>query len=457
MPIHTRDADSQPLDGSRLQRAFAALSALPRDQLTRADAKKALRRVRVPCTESDAGELLWLARAGQLDLPTFESFVLRREQLLHELFRKLDPDGSGFIDLEAFARAMGHYYSPEFDTEDYLHMLGCFRYDNNSTVTYTEFRQGLLLLPSLHVAAVFDRWTRSAMDIGEDMTVPEAHQSFHKPMRTFIAGAIAGALSRTATAPLDRLKVLLQASSTQYQSQGVLDGLRAIYKEGGMRAFWRGNGANIVKIAPESGIKFFVFDHAKRRLAADPKNATVSERLCAGAMAGVVSQTCIYPLETIKTRMAIAMTGTYCGMFDCGKQLYRAGGIRSFYRGYVPSVLGIVPYCGVDLMMYSGLKQEYARRFPLSDPTPITLLACGVLSSSCGQLVSYPFALVRTRLQAQTAGGTPQYRGMVHCAVCTVRQDGPWGLYRGLRVNFMKTLPAIGISYVTYEEILKLL
>eukprot|EP00667_Euglena_gracilis_P011352 EG_transcript_11597 len=452
MPLRTRDADSQPVDGGRLQRGFAELAAHPPE--TRYDCKRALRRLGVPCTDSDAGELLALVRGGQLDLATFERFVERREQLLHQLFRGLDPDGRGFIDLEAFARAMGRYYSPEFDTEDYLQMLACFHYDDNSTVTYTEFRQGLLLLPALHVAAVFDSWTRSAMDIGEDMTVPEERRSFHKPMRTFIAGAVAGAVSRTATAPLDRLKVLLQASS-DHPKQGVVAGLQAIYREGGVRAFWRGNGANIVKIAPESGIKFWVFDHAKRCLAADPKNATVAERLCAGALAGVVSQTCIYPLETIKTRMAIANTGTYRGIWDCAAHMYRTGGARGFFRGYLPSVLGIVPYCGVDLMMYSGLKQEYAHRFPDSDPTPITLLGCGVLSSSCGQLVSYPFALVRTRLQAQPADGAPRYRGMVHCAASTVRRDGLRGLYRGLQVNFMKSLPAIGISYVTYEETLK--
>ena len=64
-----------------------------------------------------------------------------------------------------------------------------------------------------------------------------------------VSGAIAGAVSRTATAPLDRLKTLMQAQTVR--SPGLLHGMRSIAMEGGWRAFFRGNGANVVKIAPE--------------------------------------------------------------------------------------------------------------------------------------------------------------------------------------------------------------
>ena len=69
-------------------------------------------------------------------------------------------------------------------------------------------------------------------------------------------------------------------------------------------------------------------------------------------MAGGVSQTVIYPMEVMKTRLALRKTNEYTGIWDCAKKLYKHGGITVFYRGYVPNLLGILPYAGIDLAVY---------------------------------------------------------------------------------------------------------
>ena len=79
---------------------------------------------------------------------------------------------------------------------------------------------------------------------------------------------------------------------------------------GGFRAFWRGNGANVAKVIPESSVKFFANDFFKKRIVADPDAVRVYERLVAGSLAGVTAQSMIYPLEVVKTRIAIAKPGT---------------------------------------------------------------------------------------------------------------------------------------------------
>jgi solute carrier family 25 (mitochondrial phosphate transporter), member 23/24/25/41 len=77
----------------------------------------------------------------------------------------------------------------------------------------------------------------------------------------------------------------------------------------------------------------------------------------------------------------------------------------------------------------------------------------GAVSSTCGQIVAYPMALVRTRLQAQGMDGNPVlYSGTYDCLRTTVRQEGVRGLYRGIMANFLKAIPAISISYVVYEH-----
>lgn len=175
-------------------------------------------------------------------------------------------------------------------------------------------------------------------------------------------------------------------------------------KEGGFTGLWRGNGINVIKIAPESAIKFAAYEQCKRFILGDRKGAPLEiyERFVAGAMAGGISQTAIYPLEVLKTRFALRKTGQYRGITDAVKKIYGREGVRSFYKGYIPNILGIIPYAGIDLAVYETLKKKYLRNHPVNEqPSIVLLLACGSASSTLGQVCSYPLALVRTRLQAQ--------------------------------------------------------
>lgn len=116
---------------------------------------------------------------------------------------------------------------------------------------------------------------------------------------------------------------------------------------------WRGNGINVLKIAPESAIKFGAYDHLKRMVRAGcDRELRLYERFLAGSLAGGISQSAIYPLEVMKTRLALRKTGEYAGIADCAKQLYRREGVPGFYRGYLPNLLGILPYAGIDLTVY---------------------------------------------------------------------------------------------------------
>lgn len=182
----------------------------------------------------------------------------------------------------------------------------------------------------------------------------------------------------------------------------ISDSLRYMLQEGGVKSLWRGNGINVLKIAPESAIKFAAYEKVKRLIrGSEKRQMTIYERFLAGACAGGVSQTIIYPLEVLKTRLALRKTGQYKGILDAAIKIYKTEGIRSFYRGYIPNILGIVPYAGIDLAVYETLKKKYLSSHNTEQPSFMVLLACGSASSTLGQVCSYPLALVRTRLQAQ--------------------------------------------------------
>lgn len=181
--------------------------------------------------------------------------------------------------------------------------------------------------------------------------------------------------------------------------------LAKMISEGGIGGLWRGNGINVIKIAPESALKFAAYEQVKRLIKGESRNQPleIHERFVAGATAGAISQTVIYPLEVLKTRLALRKTGQYSGIMDAARKIYAREGLKCFYKGYIPNILGIVPYAGIDLAVYETLKKKYISKYQENNEQPgiLLLLACGSASCTLGQVCSYPLALVRTRLQAQ--------------------------------------------------------
>ncbi|XP_071053617.1 calcium-binding mitochondrial carrier protein SCaMC-2-B isoform X5 [Onthophagus taurus] len=329
--------------------------------------------------------------------------------------------------------------------------------DGSLNISYDEWRDFLLLAPSHDIRQLINYWRHSTyLDIGEDMNVPDdftpSEMQTGMWWRHLAAGGVAGAVSRTCTAPLDRLKVFLQV---QQSRQKIGECLKNMLHEGGLRGLWRGNGINILKIAPESAIKFAAYEHVKRFIKGDQKhNLGIYERFIAGALAGGISQTAIYPLEVLKTRLALRKTGQFKGIVDAAYKIYSLEGLRSFYRGYIPNMLGIAPYAGIDLAVYETLKRKYLKTHSSEEqPSFWMLLACGSVSSTLGQLSSYPLALVRTRLQAQVVTPTMDRANMTMTGVfrTIIEREGVLGLYRGITPNFIKVMPAVSISYVVYE------
>ena len=159
---------------------------------------------------------------------------------------------------------------------------------------------------------------------------------------------------------------------------------------------------------PENAIKMFVFDFSKSVLSSDPNLISGPQRFVAGGFAGAVSQIVIYPLEAIKTRLSVSPANMYNGVFDCFSKTVKADGARALFRGCVTSVLGIIPYAGIDLMMSSMMRDACVKYYDTrhKEPGPFTMLGVGVCSGTMAMTLTYPIGLVRTRLQASGLPGT---------------------------------------------------
>uniref|UniRef100_A0A8C7ZRD4 Solute carrier family 25 member 24 n=1 Tax=Oryzias sinensis TaxID=183150 RepID=A0A8C7ZRD4_9TELE len=386
---------------------------------------------------------------GCLDFNEFTKYLKEHEMKLWLTFKSLDRNNDGRIDASEIQQSLAEL-GINLSKEDARKILQSMDIDGTMMIDWNEWREHFLLCPAHNLEEIFRYWKHSSvLDIGDSLAIPDEFTEEEKSSdvwwKQLVAGASAGAVSRTGTAPLDRLKVFMQVHSSKTNRIGLTGGLRQMIAEGGLTSLWRGNGINVLKIAPETAIKFMAYEQGKK--------IETHKRFMAGSMAGATAQTAIYPMEVLKTRLTLRKTGQYAGMFDCAKKILKKEGVIAFYKGYIPNLLGIIPYAGIDLAVYETLKNAWLSYYAKDSANPgvLVLLGCGTISSTCGQLSSYPLALVRTRMQAQASLGSSEQVSMTGLLKTIVAKDGLFGLYRGILPNFMKVIPAVSISYVVYE------
>uniref|UniRef100_A0A671WRY7 Calcium-binding mitochondrial carrier protein SCaMC-1-like n=1 Tax=Sparus aurata TaxID=8175 RepID=A0A671WRY7_SPAAU len=389
---------------------------------------------------------------GSLDFNEFSRYLKEHEKKLRLTFKSLDRNNDGHIDASEIQQSLAEL-GMDISRENSQKILQSMDIDGTMMVDWNEWREHFLLHPAQNLEEIVRYWKHSTvLDIGDSLAIPDEFTEEEKSSggwwKQLVAGAVAGAVSRTGTAPLDRMKVFMQVHSSKTNRISLIGGFKQMIMEGGLASLWRGNGINVLKIAPETAIKFMAYEQYKKLLSSEGKKIETHKRFMAGSLAGATAQTAIYPMEVLKTRLTLRKTGQYSGMFDCAKKILRKEGVKAFYKGYVPNLVGIIPYAGIDLAVYESALCLINHS---ANPGVLVLVACGTISSTCGQLASYPLALVRTRMQAQASLDASDQPSMSSLMRKIVAKDGFFGLYRGILPNFMKVIPAVSISYVVYE------
>ncbi|KAF0698606.1 Aste57867_10763 [Aphanomyces stellatus] len=271
--------------------------------------------------------------------------------------------------------------------------------------------------------------------------------------------AVAGCTSRTAVAPLERLKILYQVQDVmtrggepkQYTSMG--QSLRKIMAEEGWRGLFKGNGANCVRVFPYTAIQFAAYERMRPLMTeAGQKDLSPLRKLAAGAVAGVVSVIVTYPLDFIRARMTVQgnlTTQQYNGIFHALQVTIQQEGVKGLYRGMAPTVVGIAPYVGLNFMVFESLRQS-APKDSTGRPDMLYLLGCGAVAGACGQSAAYPFDLMRRRFQL-AALSEKQYTGTWDAVHSIYQTEGLAGFYKGIVPNSVKVIPSIAVMFVTNE------
>jgi solute carrier family 25 phosphate transporter 23/24/25/41 len=278
----------------------------------------------------------------------------------------------------------------------------------------------------------------------------------------FLAGGMAGCVSRTVVSPLERMKILFQIQTPGSQAyRGVWPTLVKMWKEEGWRGYMRGNGSNCLRIFPYSAIQFASYNIYKPFfLYQGETELSVLMKLVAGGLAGVTSVAFTYPLDITRTRLSIQCAdfanlpkheqAALPGMWGIMKQIYKQeGGMRGLYRGIMPTVYGVAPYVGINFAVYESVRKHFVIQEG-GEPTALQKLASGAISGGVAQFMTYPFDVLRRRFQVNMVMGNG-YTSVWHACRTIAAKEGLKGFYKGLAANLLKVVPSMSSSWLTFE------
>ncbi|DBB02363.1 hypothetical protein WJX82_004300 [Trebouxia sp. C0006] len=283
--------------------------------------------------------------------------------------------------------------------------------------------------------------------------------------KLLLAGGVAGALSKSATAPLARLTILYQVKGLQ-QSTGVLQKLslqqavQQVIRQEGIHALWKGNGVTMLHRLPYSAVNFWAYEQFTQQWqqcfpsAANHSQDAVLRRLAAGGAAGMCACTLAYPLDLVRTRLAAQTTSTYyTGIWHALSTIVKDEGLFGLYRGLGATLTQVAPSLAINYCAYETLRSYWLTHEPgRQAPTVSMSLASGSVAGLVSSTATFPLDLIRRRMQLQGQGGCEvHYTSYSHAFSTVIRREGFQGLYHGILPEYYKVVPGVAIAFCTYE------
>jgi len=289
------------------------------------------------------------------------------------------------------------------------------------------------------------------------------------PLINFAAGGISGAISKTITAPLEKVKLAIQnqdsnpkiLSGEMKRYTGMGDCFRRHISELGPQSLWRGNVANCIRYVPTAAFNLGFKDIIKGAFPNYDKNTEFGKfamsKIASGAAAGGVTNTLVYPLIYVRTVLGadVGKVKMYNSMLDCLQKTVKTGGVASLYGGIGPSTAGIVVYRGAQFGLQDIIKafNPYQKEVTFRGLASKFIVAQTAVSVS--GVVAYPFDTMQRRLQIESSRPEAEriYKGMGDCFAKILKNEGVGGFFKGAMANILRGTGA-AIVLVMYDEIL---
>lgn len=279
-----------------------------------------------------------------------------------------------------------------------------------------------------------------------------------------VAGILSGGSATFCLHPLDLVKTQFQVHTTaksEIISKPYLYTfryLKDIYTRFGMRkGLYQGLSANLAGSTASWGLYFYLYDWTKTLFPTNSQgNLSSGNYFVASSVAAAVTVLFTNPLWTIKTRLCMQKPGNpsnYKGLIDAFMRISRDEGIKGLYRGLIPGLFG-VSHGAIQFMVYEELKNIHKRnQAEVKKPNSFEYLIMSSTSKTIAMLVTYPYQVIRSRLQVRADEGKFSYKGVFDVIKRTASQEGLWAFYRGIIPSTIRVLPGTCITFLVYEKV----
>jgi len=274
-------------------------------------------------------------------------------------------------------------------------------------------------------------------------------------VESFMLSGVAAGVSKTAAAPIERVKLLVQNQDEMIKQgrldkpyTGVIDCTTRVLKTEGVYPFWRGNLANVLRYFPTQALNF-AFKDTIKALFKTPKDASdirkFGTNIASGGFAGTLSLTVVYSLDYARTRLANDSKGKggerqFNGLIDVYTKTIKTDGIAGLYRGFVISAVGIFIYRGMYFGLYDTLKPML---LGAEAGVGSSFLLGWAVTITAG-LLSYPIDTVRRRMM-MTSGAAVKYKSSLDCAGQVIKNEGFMSLMKGAGANILRGVAGAGV------------
>jgi len=290
-------------------------------------------------------------------------------------------------------------------------------------------------------------------------------------MIDFMMGGISAAVSKTAAAPIERVKLLIQNQDEMIKVgrldrkyAGIGDCFKRTMADEGAVALWRGNTANVIRYFPTQALNFAFRDKFKELFGykkdRDGYAKWMAGNLASGGAAGATSLLFVYSLDYARTRLAndakSAKKGgerQFNGLVDVYKKTLASDGVAGLYRGFGPSVLGIIVYRGLYFGMYDSIKPVVLTG--KLEGNFLASFALGWCVTTGAGIASYPLDTVRRRMM-MTSGEAVKYKSSFDAFTTIVKAEGVKSLFKGAGANILRGVAGAGVLSL-YDQVQLLL
>ncbi|KAM3955093.1 mitoferrin-1 [Aphomia sociella] len=259
------------------------------------------------------------------------------------------------------------------------------------------------------------------------------------------AGAIAGVMEHCIMYPLDSVKTRMQSLRTAHNST-ITETFRYMVKREGLLRPIRGMSAVVLGAGPAHACYFATYEHSKQTLAqlTRHRHDHITHGL-SGCVASLVHDAVSNPAEVVKQRLQM-LNSPYRGVWECARHVYRAEGLRAFYRSYGTQVAMNVPYTALHFVTYEWCQ---AALNPARAYDPRAHACAGAAAGALAAAATTPLDVCKTVLNTQET--TARADGLLEAASHVLRANGPLGFFKGVQARVLYQMPAAAICWLTYE------